>query len=87
MYNALDDCNVCSTFHNAQLRPHDLSLKPRVFTAVLLVLVDFYTLNNIGSLEGALQYLLGLHGNGTEGFFLKNRYCLECSGKFIRLIC
>ena len=22
---------------------------------------------------------LGLHGNSTEGFFLKNLYCLECT--------
>ena len=40
-------------------------------------------------LEGTLQYyyhatlgeprvLLGLHGNSTEGFFLKILYCLEC---------
>ena len=47
-----------------------------------------YTLNNIGSLKRTLQYyyhatpcriLLGLHGISTEGFLLKNQYCLECT--------
>ena len=45
-----------------------------------------YTLNNIGSLEGTLQYychvtpggpFLGLHSKSTEGLFLKNLYCLD----------
>ena len=53
---------------------------------------DGTSINNIGSLEGTLQYryhatlgeplLLRLNGNrlhGTEGFFLKNLYCLEFS--------
>ena len=45
-----------------------------------------YTLNNIGSLEGTSQenpcrVLLGLHGNSTERFFLKN---LECSSMLDR---
>ena len=39
------------------------------------------TLNNIGSLEGTLQYYhhvtQWLHGDSTGGFFLKNLYCLE----------
>ena len=34
-----------------------------------------YTLNNIGS----YRVLLGLHGDCTEGLFLKNLYCLECN--------
>ena len=49
-----------------------------------------YTISNIGSVEGTLQYnyhvtpgeprvLLGLHGDCTERFFLKNLYCLECN--------
>ena len=46
-----------------------------------------YTLNNIGSLksiitmqpqEKSARVLLGLHGNSTEGFLLKNLFCLEC---------
>ena len=53
-----------------------------------------YTLNNISSLEGTLQYnhhatpgeplqgSLGLHC--TEGFFLKNLYCLECRDSIIK---
>ena len=47
-----------------------------------------YTLNNIGSPAGTIQYyyhatpspsmvLLGLHGNSTEGFFSMNLYCLD----------
>ena len=28
--------------------------------------------------ENPARVLLGLHGNSTEGFFLKNLYCLEC---------
>ena len=38
-----------------------------------------YTLNNIGYLKRThvAMVLLGLHGNSTEGFFLKNLYCLE----------
>ena len=48
-----------------------------------------YTLNNIGSLKITLQYnhhatpgcrvLLGFCGDCTEGFLLKNLYCLECT--------
>ena len=48
------------------------------------------SLNNIGHIKRTLQYyyhatpgeprvLLGLHGDSTEGFLLKNLYCLECS--------
>ena len=47
--------------------------------------LSWYTLNNIGSLEGTLQYYqhaitgeLWWHGDCTEGFFLKNLHCLEC---------
>ena len=29
--------------------------------------------------ENPCRVLLGLHGNSTERFFLKNLYCLECS--------
>ena len=29
--------------------------------------------------ENPARVLLGLHGDCTEGFFLKNLYCLECS--------
>ena len=29
--------------------------------------------------ENPCRVLLGLHGDCTEGFFLKNLYCLECS--------
>ena len=28
--------------------------------------------------ENPRRVLLGLHGNSTEGFLLKNLYCLEC---------
>ena len=42
-----------------------------------------YIVNNIDSLKRTLQYYyhaapLGLHGNSTEGFLLRNLYCLEC---------
>ena len=30
--------------------------------------------------ENPARVLLRLHGNSTEGFLLKNLYCLECSG-------
>ena len=41
-----------------------------------------YTLNNIGSLEQCNpRTALALHGDSTEGFFLKNLYCLECNIK------
>ena len=58
---------------------------------------EYYTLNNICSIEETLQYnhhatpgepckvLLGLHGDCTEGFFLKNLYCLECTSCESRL--
>ena len=29
--------------------------------------------------ENRCRVLLGLHGNSTEGFFLNNLYCLECT--------
>ena len=29
--------------------------------------------------ENPARVLLGLHGNSTQGFFLKNLYCLECT--------
>ena len=28
--------------------------------------------------ENPARVLLGLHGDSTEGFLLKNLYCLEC---------
>ena len=28
--------------------------------------------------EKPARVLLGLHGDSTEGFLLKNQYCLEC---------
>ena len=36
--------------------------------------IVWYTLSNMGC-----RVLLGLHGDCTEGFFLKNLYCLECT--------
>ena len=32
--------------------------------------------------ENPARVLLGLHGNNTEGFLLKNLYCLECNVVF-----
>ena len=31
-----------------------------------------------------MQPHLGLHDNSTEGFFLKNLYCLECDVESVR---
>ena len=51
--------------------------------------LDPYTLNNIGYLEGTLQYYHHatpgepLQGDRTEGFFLKNLYCLEGTTMFV----
>ena len=35
--------------------------------------------------ENPARVLLGLYGNSTEGFLLKNQYCLECTSKSIGL--
>ena len=58
--------------------------------SVYSFLIGYYTLNDICSLEGTFEYtiimqpqenpcrvLLGLQSNSTEGFFLKNLYCLD----------